>query len=552
MSHFSDWLHEEDLRRFQARRGDPAFNTLWEAMAILVALRCWAPRFTHDAAATARSDSHGSLSAMAKLSSPSPSLNLVMAELALDASESPCGLTPVDVLVHIPGVNNTVADPLSRAYAPSPLASPSELARSVPETPPFRDIASWRTRRDPFRRSNQALEAALDALGGRPPPAGWTTSRRSRLTASMPRVGRGRRRTARGSGPSFSSSPALPEDTLIGMTMQPMTGGEDAGAVRAAISAGIARRSDQRALRFRPQGGAPSSGSRGPPPAPEQLERGRSMEPPELPRSRSRRRKRHHRRRHRSAERPSPQRDFSLHSAPDAAREQCLVAKSRPHEPPLRRAPSELRSKWTQWAQWEAPLQPPPGSWTGRAVSDYAEEWPVEWLVPEAGLRVPVTPDAAPAEGDRVARAISQAPERAPPVAPPAECEYPEEWDVSDYFEATAGPGDADRDPSPGAPGPPVRRDRNPLASASRSVRRKSHFSMRDPRHEGPRLLTWFGGGEICRQWNRGACAPTREGPEGHYGVCKHWRHHVCSQCGSTDHPAISCSTPEADWPPKQ
>ena len=117
LSHFSDWLHEEDFRRFQARRGDPAFNTLCEAMAILVALRCWAPRFTHDAAVTVRSDSHGSLSAMAKLSSPSPSLNLVMAELALDASESPCGLTPVDVLVHIPGVSNTVADPLSRAYS---------------------------------------------------------------------------------------------------------------------------------------------------------------------------------------------------------------------------------------------------------------------------------------------------------------------------------------------------------------------------------------------------------------------------------------------------
>ena len=94
MSHFSDQLHEEDLRSFQARRGDPAFNALWEAMAILVALRCWAPLFTHDTAVTVRSDSHGSLSAMAKLSSPSPSLNLVMAEMALDASELTCGLAP--------------------------------------------------------------------------------------------------------------------------------------------------------------------------------------------------------------------------------------------------------------------------------------------------------------------------------------------------------------------------------------------------------------------------------------------------------------------------
>ena len=146
VSHFSDQLHEEDLRRFQARRGDPAFNTLWAAMAILVALRCWAPLFTHDTAVAVRSDSHGSLSAMAKLSSPSPSLNLAMAEMAPGASELTCGLTPVDHLFHIPGVSNTVADPLSRMFSPSPLAFPTELARSVPETPPFRDSTYWRTR----------------------------------------------------------------------------------------------------------------------------------------------------------------------------------------------------------------------------------------------------------------------------------------------------------------------------------------------------------------------------------------------------------------------
>ena len=178
----------------------------------------------------------------------------------------------------------------------------------------------------------------------------------------------------------------------------------------------------------------------------------------------------------------------------------------------------------------------------------------MEWPTPEPGPRVPFTPRATPTEA---------------PLS-----EYPEEWgEVDDYIEATAGADDAGRDPSPGAPGPaaepadtpspghdaeladappPVRRDRNPLASASRSVRRKGHFPSCDPRHDGPRLFTWHEGAEICRQWNRGSCAPTREGPEGHYGVCKHWRHHVCSTCGSADHPAFSCTTPEADWPPKQ
>ena len=76
MSHFSDQLHEEDLRRFQARRGDPASNTLCEAMAILVALRCWAPLFMHDTAVTVGSDSHGSLGhgrAFFAITQPEPS-----------------------------------------------------------------------------------------------------------------------------------------------------------------------------------------------------------------------------------------------------------------------------------------------------------------------------------------------------------------------------------------------------------------------------------------------------------------------------------------------
>eukprot|EP00969_Alexandrium_andersonii_P348346 15403504-Alexandrium_andersonii.AAC.1 len=42
-------LARPGLERFRARAGDPAFNTLWEALAILVALRVWGGRFTHRA-----------------------------------------------------------------------------------------------------------------------------------------------------------------------------------------------------------------------------------------------------------------------------------------------------------------------------------------------------------------------------------------------------------------------------------------------------------------------------------------------------------------------
>eukprot|EP00969_Alexandrium_andersonii_P004536 195423-Alexandrium_andersonii.AAC.1 len=48
-----------DLRHFRAATGDPAFNTLWEALAVLVALRQWAPHFTPRTPIGLRSDNKG-------------------------------------------------------------------------------------------------------------------------------------------------------------------------------------------------------------------------------------------------------------------------------------------------------------------------------------------------------------------------------------------------------------------------------------------------------------------------------------------------------------
>ena len=176
----------------------------------------------------------------------------------------------------------------------------------------------------------------------------------------------------------------------------------------------------------------------------------------------------------------------------------------------------------------------------------------MELPAPAADHQVPLTPDAAPAAD----HGVPQTPDSAPADAASAAGEYPEEWLVV----TRRADDSAVHEPSPGALTGPVadfadaqpfpRRDRNHLASSSRSVRRKGHYSRRDPRHDGPRFLTWEGG-DICRQWNRGCCAPVQEGPSGHFGVCKHWRRHVCSQCGSLEHPAFRCTAPEAEWPPK-
>eukprot|EP00969_Alexandrium_andersonii_P189642 8379040-Alexandrium_andersonii.AAC.1 len=41
-----DGLHPEDFEQCQGLRGDPASNTLWEALAVLISLRVWRTLFT--------------------------------------------------------------------------------------------------------------------------------------------------------------------------------------------------------------------------------------------------------------------------------------------------------------------------------------------------------------------------------------------------------------------------------------------------------------------------------------------------------------------------
>ena len=78
-------LSEDDLRRFQAVRGESAFNTTWEALALLVACRIWLGDDSTQAIVEARvrSDSLSALRSMAKMSSSAPGLNLIARELAI-------------------------------------------------------------------------------------------------------------------------------------------------------------------------------------------------------------------------------------------------------------------------------------------------------------------------------------------------------------------------------------------------------------------------------------------------------------------------------------
>jgi hypothetical protein len=118
---FADEIHDIDLQILKdknghsAARGDHRFQTTWEALALLVAIRAWRTEEHSGAMVVIQSDSLSALSAIAKQGSTSSSVSRVLHELALDDADMDSGLTQ---LTHIPGLANVWPDALSRLWEP--------------------------------------------------------------------------------------------------------------------------------------------------------------------------------------------------------------------------------------------------------------------------------------------------------------------------------------------------------------------------------------------------------------------------------------------------
>ena len=125
---FSDGVTDDDLSVFDAARGESAFNTTWEGLALVVALRLWG-RCSEGWRIGLRSDSLGALLAVSQLRARAPGLSLVVGEIALMIAE--WGLC-LGSAVHIPGSANALADALSRLRAPEPAVFPVAL-QGIPE-----------------------------------------------------------------------------------------------------------------------------------------------------------------------------------------------------------------------------------------------------------------------------------------------------------------------------------------------------------------------------------------------------------------------------------
>ena len=145
VQYFSDIINIDDCTRFRAKIGDSAFNTLWEALAMLIAIRLWLPE-NPSLDLQVRGDNLSALASLLKLKAKDPLLNSVAREIALDIAE---GMYEVNLLEHIPGIANQVPDALSRLNCPEPAEFPMVLTGARHSEAPVREHSFWRTWRRP-------------------------------------------------------------------------------------------------------------------------------------------------------------------------------------------------------------------------------------------------------------------------------------------------------------------------------------------------------------------------------------------------------------------
>ena len=135
---------DEDI--LQHKVGSANGQQAFEALAILVMLRTWAPRWKGRRVKLAvKSDSVSALTVLLKFKTIGEAPGVIAREIALDVAGSV--YTPT-LVRHIPGVANTVADVLSRWFAPGgPPQLPPILAEAQLRICPPRGREWWKTLR---------------------------------------------------------------------------------------------------------------------------------------------------------------------------------------------------------------------------------------------------------------------------------------------------------------------------------------------------------------------------------------------------------------------
>ena len=148
-------LSQEEMTLLRITEAESSAQQVVESLAVLVALRAWMSRWLHNRIQLrVKSDNISALVMSLKLKTSGHGTSIVAREMALDIAQSE--YRP-DVAEHIPGVDNVLADLLSRKYMPnSGFVVPLRL-QHVPETVlPSRSRSYFRTLGPPVRTSGQS------------------------------------------------------------------------------------------------------------------------------------------------------------------------------------------------------------------------------------------------------------------------------------------------------------------------------------------------------------------------------------------------------------
>ena len=151
VSWFADDITADDQRLFGFPKGDHRGQQAWEALCLLVALRLWKHHWrTVRVTLETTGDSISALTMMSTFTARGHTTNLVARELALEMAD--LSFWP-DVISHIPGMSNRIADILSRKHEPGTSWQLPRQLRGVAEArPPKRREDFCRSYRSP--RSN--------------------------------------------------------------------------------------------------------------------------------------------------------------------------------------------------------------------------------------------------------------------------------------------------------------------------------------------------------------------------------------------------------------
>jgi hypothetical protein len=131
---------DADHTRDNLIKGDSGNMSFWESLTLLVAARVWLPAHQQVRRLRLKSDSLSALRLAVRLSSPSPAMNRIGCELALDLAND---VYQFELCEHIAGITNTIPDILSRQFSPEAKPLPSDCDECKRIRVPPRDGTFW-------------------------------------------------------------------------------------------------------------------------------------------------------------------------------------------------------------------------------------------------------------------------------------------------------------------------------------------------------------------------------------------------------------------------